>query len=412
MRLTACMLMTLLAAASARAWDSTLVWNAEVRMRGEADGRDFNNKTPLFGYSVLRTRLGVQANPSPGVHAFIQVQDGRLFGEEQPPVWPNTTVPQSQFLDLHQAYLQLERVVVDELTLQLGRMELSYGDERLVGRNDWGEVGQAFDAVRLGLTTGGHSADLFFAKIVRTTTLPDPVGPFTVVQPPDQGFLFSGLWYRLPDVLPPHLAVYFFHEWDMHEDLVSRGTIGVFAEGTMGRLLYGAEGAYQGGEVSYTGVSAFMVRASAGYVFPGAFPDTVRGGIQYLSGTGAHDQTNHTFSATFASRHDVYGAMDYFGNPSSGTNGRGLQDIYLRLDLVPSSRFSLSISLHHLQLVKPWNNERALGQEVDVRVVYSTWASAALEAGMSGFRPDDVMKAWYNHSDLAVWGYVGAKVWL
>ncbi len=397
-----------------RSWgaDSTIIWSAEVRVRGEADGRDFNNATPLFGYSTLRARIAARVQPSAGVHLFVQIQDGRLFGAEQPSVVPNTSTPQSQFLDLHQGYLEIEHLAFDGLTLQAGRMELSYGDEQFVGANDWGLYGQAFDAVRFRVGAGGHAADLFAAKIVRSTTLPEPVSPYTVVQPPDEGYLLSGLWYNLPPVVPVALSAYFFHEWDHHDNRLSRGTLGMHVSGSAGCWIAAAEGAYQAGHVDQSGLSAFMLLASVGYSFPGELPDTVSAGFNYLSGTGPADEKGHTFATSFASPHDRFGAMDYFGDPAVGTNGRGLQDLYLRGSMSIAATFSVSIGLHQFYLAKAWSGENDLGQEADLGLRFSAWPTASLEGGVSVFHPATVMKAWYNQSDLSVWGYVGAKVWL
>ena len=412
MRILVVVLLWALCSQTASSADSSLVWSADIRVRGEADGRDFNNKTPLFGYTTLRTRLGVRGTPSEGVHVVVQLQDGRLFGSEQPSAVSNTGTPQSQFLDLHQGYLQLDRFAFDGLTVQAGRMELSYGDEQMVGQNDWSAFGQAFDLVRIRFQSGGHSADVFAAKIVRTTMLPVQVSPFTVDQPPDQGFLFSGFWYSLPPLVPIGLAVSFFHEWDARDNVLSRGTLGLHATASSHDFLGRVECEYQGGHMGGLGVSAFMVTASVGYVVPGGVADTLSGGIRYLSGTGAGDQTDHTFSTTFGSPHDQSGAMDYFGDPAAGTNGRGLQDLYARCRLELSGVTGLGISLHQFTLAKAWSGENLLGQEADLLLRYSAWTSACLEGGISLFHPGSVMKAWYNQSDLSVWGYIGARVWL
>jgi hypothetical protein len=51
-----------------------------------------------------------------------------------------------------------------------------------------------------------------------------------------------------------------------------------------------------------------------------------------------------------------------------------------------------------------------LGQEADVAVRYSSWKGAAVDCGVSAFLPGDVMKAWYNASDIALWGFLGLRV--
>ena len=58
----------------------TVSWKAEVRLRSEADLRDFNNKTPANLYTLLRARLAADLKPSADVRIFLQVQDSRTLG--------------------------------------------------------------------------------------------------------------------------------------------------------------------------------------------------------------------------------------------------------------------------------------------------------------------------------------------
>src|SRR5690606_22845165 len=52
------------------------------------------------------------------------------------------------------------------LGLRLGRQELAYGNERLVGAVGWSNVGRSFDAALLRLRDDRVAADLFAAQLV------------------------------------------------------------------------------------------------------------------------------------------------------------------------------------------------------------------------------------------------------
>jgi len=397
-------------AGSVFAADSTLVVKAEVRVRGEADGRDFESRTPLLGYSLLRTRLGVEMRPSANVTGFIQIQDSRRMGGELVPA-PGAMTSQPHFLDLHQGYLQLDKFLAEALSVRIGRMEMSYGSQRVVGADEWNNIGRAFDGLLFRYSSGGHTVDLFASNVVSTVVPPEPVSPSSVRQSPDVGFLFSGLWYELTEISSVRLAGYLFHEWDKLQDQLSRGTIGFFADGSLGDLLYNGEVAYQGGQRYNTGVSAFMVVGSLGCTLGENRRAFVRAGYQYFSGTEPGDLTDRTFEPVFHTAHDLAGGMDYFSNPASSTSRRGLQDIFLSVRPMHGEEFSMTVAFHHFLLSKPWSGERGLGEELDVSGRYSAWNSAALEFGISAFSPNDVMKSWYNSTGLGLWGYLAVRMW-
>ena len=50
---------------------------------------------------------------------------------------------------MHQAYLVLGNAKQFPISAKVGRQELSYGDERLVGAFDWNNIGRVFDAAKL-----------------------------------------------------------------------------------------------------------------------------------------------------------------------------------------------------------------------------------------------------------------------
>jgi hypothetical protein len=380
-----------------RAADSTFVWNIDVRVRGEADGRDFQFSTPMVSYTLLRTRLGADVRPAQNVRAFVQAEDSRWFGGSQA-----TT-------GLHQGYVTLGGVVADSLSVKAGRMELAYGNERVIGKDDWGNVGQVFDGILFRYAGGEHAVDLFSANVVATVVPPQSITPVTTAQEPDQGFLLSGLWYQFNGISDTRLAGYVVHEWERKDNALSRGTVGVYADGSSGDLLYDGEAAYQGGQKEAVGIAAFMVTGSVGLAISDV-GGSIHAGYQYVSGTASGETTNRTFEARFHSPHDLYGAMDYFSDPFNGTNGRGLQDIFARFSSRPAASISLSATLHHFLLARPWSGLSVLGQEADLQVQYSSWKVATIEAGLSAFFPGDVMKAWYNGSDVALWGFLGARV--
>ena len=52
------------------------------------------------------------------------------------------------------------------LSLKVGRQELSYGDERLVGAFDWNNIGRVFDAAKLRWQNPWFGADFFSGRVI------------------------------------------------------------------------------------------------------------------------------------------------------------------------------------------------------------------------------------------------------
>ncbi len=68
----------------------------------------------------------------------------------------------------HQGYINYKPA--DNFTLIVGREELSYGNELIIGKLNWGNVGRSFDTVHARYDNGKFWSDLFVAKVVDTNT--------------------------------------------------------------------------------------------------------------------------------------------------------------------------------------------------------------------------------------------------
>ncbi|MCH7976239.1 MAG: efflux RND transporter permease subunit, partial [Bacteroidetes bacterium] len=139
--------------------------NGQVRHRSEYDDKGLTETGDADLFHLLRTRLGVTARPSEHVSAFIQIQDARKFGEEGDLQTVSTLDGSADQLDFHQAYLEVDVPGVKGLSARVGRQELAYGNERLVGSIGWSNVGQAFDGAVLKLDHSRGAADLFAMQL-------------------------------------------------------------------------------------------------------------------------------------------------------------------------------------------------------------------------------------------------------
>ncbi len=72
---------------SAQEPNPPIKFDGQIRMRSEADGRDFNSDSDVNTYTLLRTRFGAAVQPLEDVNVYIQLQDSRAFGREPSTPW-------------------------------------------------------------------------------------------------------------------------------------------------------------------------------------------------------------------------------------------------------------------------------------------------------------------------------------
>src|SRR3974377_371699 len=115
-------------------------------------------------YYLSRLRLNVSIKAKEWLGFFFQVQDSRAPGYSRQPVPGNVEDP----LDFHQGYIELGRTARTRWAFRVGRQEMVFGNGRLIGNSNWGNVGRIFDAARLTYKKDGMQVDWFTSAPVVT----------------------------------------------------------------------------------------------------------------------------------------------------------------------------------------------------------------------------------------------------
>jgi hypothetical protein len=84
----------------------------------------------------------------------------------------------TESLDLREAFLHAD-ALLGPVDVRLGRQILSFGEERLVSRNDWGNVGRSFDTALFGLKTSVYEGQAWVAVLAEEDS--DAAGNNTAV---------------------------------------------------------------------------------------------------------------------------------------------------------------------------------------------------------------------------------------
>jgi len=322
--------------------------------------------------------------------------------------------PEADNIDLHQAYITVGNHKEFPVSLKVGRQELSYGEERLVGAFAWNNIGRVFDAAKVRWQNEWFAAEAFTGW----TVIPHDE-QFNTSNTKDAFSGMDAISLKIPMTI---LEGYFFarnaEAGAIREDDSSQFpqptardiyTVGGRLKNKLnevGNFDYTIEGAYQFGDYAATATSsrlrqdAFMFIVQGGYTFADLWA-TPRLGLEYSYGSGdnnATDGVHSTFENLFPTNHKFYGYMDF-------ASLQNLQDVRGIFQLKPTTRSTVSLEGHGLWLANKNDSfynvgggSRAtggyginpsygnfLGTEVDLIGGYALTRNSVLEAGYGHF---------------------------
>lgn len=374
--------------------------NAQIRPRFQYDDKDFNSNTAANSFTELRSWLGVLYSPSENLSGFVQIQDSRRFGEEP------STLSDTKNLDLHQAYFNIQKLFKLPFDLKVGRMELSYGSQRLIGAVGWHNVGRSFDGSILKLVTKSINIDFIAARTNETGFAGDSLDTF--------------LYSAYGDVVVAdklNIQPFVIAEYEAKADF-NRYTIGLYmgCKDKKKAFQHELDAAYQlGSQNANQDISAFMVAYNLGYTFNTKIKPMIGAGVAYLSGDDGSDAEKYkVFNTLYATNHKFYGYMDYFLNIPNSTYGLGLMDFHVKASIVPIEKFKVALALHMFNANADYtlldgNTSTNFGSEMDLTLAYGYSKNVKFVGGFSLFSAGDIFKE-TRGGDLSTWTYLMAIV--
>jgi hypothetical protein len=403
--------------------------HGQVRVRPEIrDNADFDSdRSDRLRFFAQRTRLGADVKVNPKLEARVTAQDSRVWG-----VAEGSTVDtgnERQAFDLLEGYADLRWIWDLPLDLRLGRQQLTFGRERLVGHLDFGNQARTFDAYKIRFTMGAFVLDTFSAKLVDTNA---PRAD-TSLAVSDRDRNFSGLVVGREGDQLERLDVYWLRDIDKTEIMVpgevKRHTLGLLARHAFpAGLSLEAEYAYQAGDAGDSlDIAAHMLAAELAVFRPAA--RDLRAAIGYDWATGDDDPADgdlETFNQLFPTGHAHLGSIDYVGR-------QNIQDWRAHLGARIVGKLTGTVSGHVFRLdkardawfnaagapltaggrvfgVDPGRTERDLGQEIDLLFRYGGLEGVELEGGYSRFFAGDLIGAGGAPADDSDWAYLQVKV--
>jgi hypothetical protein len=361
--------------------------------------------------------------------------------------------PEDDVFDLHQAYLTLGNAKEYPVSLRVGRQELSYGDERLVGASAWNNIGRVFDAGKVQFKGETFTVDAFTGMLV----IPNN-NNFNV---PNNDDWFSGL-YATTKVVPKNsLDLYFLARnagkqsvyaftgatltAPMPRDIYTLGLRLKSNPDDFGNWDYTAElmgqfGHFNDPRIGATAPNsltheAFALSLTAGHTWrDNSWKPRLALGYDFASGDSNPTDGKHTtFENLFPTNHKFYGFMDT-------VSLQNVHDVRLSASIKPHKKVNATLDYHNFWLANKGDNfytvsgasrggigstpgtgygrnttyGNYLGSELDLVISYNVCRDFAVQAGFGQFFVGKyIASTWSangNGSADGTWGYLQATV--
>lgn len=397
-------------AAAARA-ETKVDISGQVRVRNQIDDKSFIPGQITNSFQEMRTRITVDATVDTNAHAFVQFQDSRVFGDRDKfGQWQSGTLNDGKNVDIHQAYIQVDRVLLDGLGGKAGRFEFNLGNQRVFGAVGWSNVGRSWEGVTAWYTRPDYKITGF---LLRGKNIPS-----TSYQ---RDFNIYGGALDLPGLSTELFGAY---EYDANGadgvNNLDRISFGGYSKQQYRQFDLALNAVYQTGSAHDTiDIAAYMFTAEAGYTFAGAAKGRLALGIDYASGDDGTDplETN-TYNNLYYTGHAFRGHMDYFVS----TESHGLMDLMLRGSLNPAEGWVLKTDVHYFRTAKDyWDQSDSaytsdVGIEIDASVSTTRIKGIKFDTGVSVFLPQESFVRAYTlnpmltESDPTFWVYNQATI--
>lgn len=349
-------------------WEQLPPWmTLGMEVRGRMEGQTSFNYTQNGDRVYLLTRVygSVEVRPNTHINGFLQFLDVHALGLP-------THVVQSNMrdtFDARQAYLSLRFAPKDvPVVATVGRQQLRFGSERVIGISDWTNTSRTWDGIDLQIGSKNR-LDLFSTSVVT-------VHP-TALDKHGAGLTFHGAYGNFTTWIPktqvqPYVLVRANPGVVSQQKTVGdqlETTFGAEVEGTLtNSASYIVNASLQRGSYSNDAIHAGQSLGKLYYKVP-QLPWKPRLSAEYDYATGNHHRNPYrisTYDQQYPSNHDAFGLTDLFGY-------QNIRQERVNLDLVASHNLSFLLQGELLKLVSTRDN------------LYSGSGTTAIAAPAGGF---------------------------
>lgn len=352
-------------------------------------------------YLLNRLRINLRLQPASWLKFNFQGQDARVFAKTLKPYAP----PFQDRVDLRMAFMEAGDAEKGKVSLRVGRQELAFGEQRLLGHVSWLNTARTFDAVRTTFRHKNYRLDAFAASVVNARD-----GEFNRRA---DGNNLHGIYGGIQKLLPgADIEPYFL--WRLAPRITAETgapgnldlrTTGVRVAGKLpGSFDYGIEMAHQSGGLGADNIGAWAGHWRAGYTAAG-LAKKPRFIAEYNYATGDRDPRDGrrgTFDVLYPTPHDKYGLANQIGwknihhlrvGPEIKLHPKWLLTGNYHSWWLASRKDALYSAIGSpLVRVASGTAGRHVGQELDAQVFYSCNKQTQIAAGFAHIFPGTFLK--------------------
>ncbi len=383
-----------------------------IRVRGQyLDPVAFDDRRHADDFIEQRTRLNLNAVLTEGVNAFLEFQSYDIYGDDFVGLRPvRLTVPEddSGDVELYQGWLEAEKLFDYPLTVRVGRQELAYGREWLLGNRDANSLfsGLSFDTVKLRYTRGDIQIDAWASKLVERRA-----------QETDADTDFYGLYGTYGTLEELSLDTYWLFVRNAEDDTEPRAdtdrlhTVGGRLFGIYRAFDYSLEGAYQFGDAAWfrrrADYDAWAIDSVLGYTFDDTEWEPRLGvGMAFFSGDDDwYDDDARAFNRLFSDveygeildrRADLSNLFVFHAMARAKPIEKLKLDLKWHYYLADQDEIYLRSGSFMKRLFGSGRRElqgaAEIGHEIDVSATYDYSNGLSLRAGWAHFFADDALE--------------------
>jgi hypothetical protein len=413
--------------------NAQLTATGQIRERTEARGGfgtllQDGKKGALFNSQRARLNIGYTGYR---YKFYTALQDVRVWGQDASTV-NRYTIDANDGILLHEAWVDLSLVdtlsTIQNLSLKIGRQEIAYDDQKVLGSLDWLQQARRHDAIVLKYANKGWTADFGVAFNQRAEL---SSGTLFNGQPGTYPAGTNGIGHAYKSFQYAYIGRKFFFG-DMSflffkddfqkftgtvaaptpiEGVNARTTTGIYYNVNPTRKLnLNGSFYYQGGHDKFgTTISARLGSLTATYQLSRKLYLGV--GADYLSGTNATGATqNNQFDPLYGTPHKFWGYMDYF-YVASPFGAQGLFNYFVKAKYAASDKLMVNLDIHGFESAAKLagNLDSYLGTEIDLKLNYKFTKLINIEGGYSVMAAKNTMafiKGVVNPKLTAQWAYL------
>jgi hypothetical protein len=374
-------------------WNELPSWmTLSMELRGRTEGQTSFNFTENGDriYELTRAYGAFEIRPTHFLTGYMQFIDTHALGLPTHVIQSNMR----DVFDLRQGYFDLHgRPGAVPVDIFVGRQELKFGSERIIGISDWTNNSRTFDGfdARIG---DKNRIDLFSTSVVAVHA--------ESLDKHGAGLTFHGAYASIATWIPkvhlsPYLLVHTVRGVTSNQGLKGNEvetTFGSEIEGTLpAHFDYEANASLQRGSFSNNSIHAGQDFEKLSYTLTKApWSPRIGGEFDYATGN-SHANANviATYDQSYPSNHNVFGLDDLFGY-------QNIRQERINLDLGPSKNFTMLIQGGFLNLAQKDDS------------VYSSAAAVTVKPPTGGFATTDLGKEFDASAKYVYHDYLVANI--